>query len=98
MKELGIPIQAYIVAYQDFENLIKEVYGREYNFPYNEYTGNDVVRTYQINPKYMTDFDKAEIDAFIKTGEGSYLAGSLLDDLCVKEIIPAGYYVIEVSW
>ena len=41
---------------------------------------------------------KEKIEKFIKTGNENYMLTYLLQDMCNRDIIEEGNYLIDISW
>lgn len=89
----------FLFEYNEFDNLVSDVYGQEYDFVADEELSNDSVRFYRdITGKEIDDYDRKKVETFRETGEGSFLSRSLLEDLCSQGKIEPGNYLVSVSW
>lgn len=88
----------YIVEYRDFEKFVEEVYGvTNYSLPATQEASNDTSITLDVGPGDLVDQDR--IDEFVKdNGEKCWMIHDLFADLVKRNILPAGYYVINISW
>jgi len=84
----------------DFNNLVKRVYGHDYEYVADTECGNDSCQSYDeiglcdiSNKRSEEDLEK-----FIKTGNGNFMARILLVDMCRRKVIKPGNYLINVSW
>ena len=98
-----ITIPTHYVESGDLENFIGEVYGKEFNVALDQEVGNDSAATFlvsSISVKNLNSRDAERFNDFMESpqGESYLLAGKLLNDLCFKEMIPAGKYVVNVCW
>jgi hypothetical protein len=87
-----------VCDYWDLEQLIQEVYGKEYEIVPMEEWNNDEQHSYSLKKEKLQDWEKAKLDAFLK---GDCRNGSLrgiLRDLCNKGELEEGDYLINVSW
>jgi len=82
----------------DFEILIEKVYGQAFEYPDNMGCINDSCKLFTVSGKELDEFERETVDKFIETGSGTYIAYSLLNDLCNKKIIKPGNYLVNVSW
>jgi len=92
--------KTYYIDYGDFEDLVAEVYGFEYNLRASEEMYNN--STFEVGhiPLYYFDkSDQEDLDVFVENrGKGvSYITDKLFHDLNSKGIIPAGHYIVCVS-
>ncbi len=81
----------------DFDKTVKDEFGREYQFVADEECGNDSTHRFQVDGE-LDKWEQKQVNEFVETGEGSYLARNLLNALCARSVIPAGTYVVEVCW
>lgn len=87
------------VQYYDLDSFIQEVTGqKDYECVAGEEWGNDSEHRFNIDGK-LSEFDKPEWDKF-KAGNGkhNYMMQTILDGLCADGHIPAGTYLVSVSW
>lgn len=92
-------LKVNLVNYSDFEELVKKVYGQDYSYVADEEIGNDSYKFYQdIGSNNHFGYDENDLQDFKETGQGIYLARSLLEDLCHLEEIGPGNYLISVCW
>lgn len=86
--------------YYDLEAIINEHYpnAREYNFVADVECGNGTTHKYVVEKEELHSYDRAEVDKFAAGGWVKYVTQSLLTDLCNRDILPAGTYLIRVSW
>jgi len=89
------------VNYRDFERLVKEVYGQNYEFIVDCECGNDTQHVYLCvggKGDDLDEYDYKRLDEFARTGKYCWLAQTILADLCQRGIIDPGNYIIRVSW
>mgnify|MGYP001582433787 CR=1 FL=1 len=82
------------VDYQELEKTIQEVYGWEFSVVADWEGKNDS----QIEMHIDTKTDRGRLNEWIKTGKGDYMTRIIMCDLCANGFIPAGSYVIRISW
>lgn len=82
----------------DLERFINEVYGHNFEILCDLECANDSCRTMSIKKGKMTKYDLADVGKYKEIGEGSYLLHQLMDDMCARDLIEEGDYVIEISW
>lgn len=82
------------MEYRELESLVKEHYGFDYEFPYTEEMSNDTAATYNGINGEIDDYYQRKVDSGNLVFAGRYF----LNRLCKDGYIPAGNYVVEVSW
>ncbi len=99
MKEFPVR-QVFILDYSDFDDLTKEVYGRKYDFVPSEEANNDSSYYYSnVVAEPLDEYEANELLKFQnKVSDVNWFAGSLLQDMCFKKVIPPGNYLIQVCW
>lgn len=89
----------HTIDYNDFDRIVSEVYGHEFEIVAAEEAGNYQAKTYTArkgdNEKYKTTH---YVEKFKKTGDYMYITSSLLNDLVDNDYLPEGEYAIEISW
>lgn len=98
MKLKTKKVEYFEVDYGDLEAFIEEVYGQEFNLACDQETGNDTALTMEVKKERLGEYDRDKIDRWIRDGEESYMFRVLMFDLCNKDLIEPGNYVIEISW
>jgi hypothetical protein len=87
--------------YNDFDRIVQEVYGQDYEFVADEEAGNYQAKTYKNvrkdEPNYRYNWEK-DLEKFRNTGKYFMLAGTLLYDLVINDYLPEGDYVIDIAW
>lgn len=87
------------IDYSDFDLLIHNHYGRkDYEFAADKEAINDSCYSFHIKKEPICSYNLPKLEQFINGGKFSYITRTLLQDLCNKEIIPEGEYIIKVSW
>lgn len=102
MKELPIKTRKVLhVEATDLDDYIEEVYGLnpgDGNIAVIEEVGNDVALNFTVNNDHLTPDEQEVIDK-IKPGHVPYYCLSIiLNDMCIKALIPSGDYLVNVSW
>lgn len=91
-----------VVYYEDFEDLVKEVYGvKDFEFIPDVEANNGSYHTFNVSkiPKYSKIEDiKERIDGWQKGKKTWCMSGALFDDLCNREIIAEDEYLVYVEW
>jgi len=84
--------------YNEFEELVKKVYGRKWSFVADQELRNDTSWTCRVEKEELDEFELSDIEKF-KQGElHTYLANTLLTDLVNNGHLQPGDYLIEVCW
>jgi len=86
------------VDWHDFEDLVKKVYGQDYEFVADQECGNDSSHTFSASSKELDEYEAERVKEFKDTGEYNYLAGELFNDLCRQGKIEEGSYIVNVCW
>lgn len=92
-------VTVHEVNYADLDDFISFHYGVAFETPCDQEMSNDSDKVLTISKEKLDKwdmgcFDKAKID-------GCFPGGSLrpiMTDLCNRGLLPAGKYVIRVSW
>lgn len=88
----------HAIDYQEFDRFVEEVYGQPFSFPADMESRNDTSHTMLADREGVPEYERADLDRFIATGEGQFLADTLLQDMCHRGLIPEGEYLINVCW
>lgn len=87
----------YKVSYRDVEELIEEVYKKDFELVADQEASND--SSIEICGVDVDNVDDEEgIEEFKKTGRYSFLLDSLINDLCKNGHIEKGDYIIRICW
>lgn len=82
------------------ERQVEKIYGRQFEFILD--CANDSTEVYEVEPVDITEADEDDREYFMRWvddgGDETYLMGDLLNDLCFRKLIPAGYYIYHISW
>lgn len=87
--------------YIDLENFIKGVYGQLYEIcPCEEVGSSQYAATYNmtIKKEELSKYDLERLEEFKSTGKGMFILRIILIDLCNRNLLLPGEYVINVSW
>ncbi len=85
--------------YSDFDRLVTEVYGHEFEITAAQELGNDSAWTGEGRKGYNEKYNLTHyVEKFKKTGDYGYITSSILNDLVDQGYLPEGEYVIEISW
>lgn len=91
--------QVIQVDYSDVEIAIQQEYGREdYSLPADMECGNDIAQTMFISKEELDECDTDDIQDFKDRKKHQWMTRLLMQDMCNRDLIPAGDYVISVSW
>jgi hypothetical protein len=87
----------YEMDWHTFEDLVKIVYGHEFEFVADRECGNDSEHTFSVNGN-LDEYQVGYLNLFKETGEYSFMSGTLLNALVSLGILKPGMYLINVSW
>lgn len=99
----------YVVDYHDFEAWVEANFGQTFEFAPAEECGNDTDHSYHVTGTHfdletktqvpgMDEYDRKRVTEFEEGGSAMYLSSALLEAGVERELIPAGQYLIRVSW
>jgi hypothetical protein len=88
------------LEYYELEALINEHYRsqRQYNFVADVECGNGTSHKYVVEKEQLLSYDLTRLAQFASGERTTYVTRILLTDLCNRDILPAGTYIIRVSW
>lgn len=86
------------VEYNDLEKLISETYGIDYEIVPMEEWNNDSEHSYSIKKEELSKYDQAYLQDFKNGKPRHFILPSIMTDLCNRDIIPEGNYLIGVCW
>ena len=86
----------YLVDYRDLERLIRDVYQKNWSFARDQDHGNRGPGTYEFSTskERFSTADRVELDDWIAGKETNYLTILLLKDLCHKNFVKPGSYIV----
>ena len=85
--------------YYELDQAVKRIYGHEWSFVSDWEAVNEACYRFNgIDGLPLHPYDQDKLEEFKTDGSGLYLTRSLLDDLVSRGEIPAGDYLIVVSW
>lgn len=90
-------VEYYALRYTELECYFKKVYGHEYEIPPGEEFGPGSLEE-DIESEPLDEYDTKQLNKFKKTGEGNFLLRILMTDCCNMGLLPAGKYIIDVTW
>lgn len=94
-------VTAFELTYRDFEAFIAAVYpGASYGFMNDVEGSNDSVYRFRTKKEVLDSYDQKKLDKF-RSASGEYIWGVthvIFTDLCNRDLIPEGTYIISVSW
>lgn len=88
----------HYVNYNDFDHLVNEVYGIDYEIIPDMEKSNDSSLTASVKKSQLDTYDQQRLDTFKSGGHVNYMARLLLQDLVNNDYAPEGDYVIDISW
>lgn len=82
----------------DLDKFISEVYDKPFEFVADEEANNDSSYEFSVKKEVLSEYDMRKLNEFKATGKGQLLTGTLLADLCNKDLIEPGDYIIQTCW
>ena len=82
------------VNYGDLDKAISEEFGIEFEIVAHHELMNDVAWTCTVRPEPMEEYYRGRLEG----GNFIWMGGILLNEMCHRGKIPAGKYVVEISW
>jgi hypothetical protein len=79
----------------DLNDLVKEVYKRDYCFEADMETGHDDIIEITVEKGELGDYDAEKLKDFLRIGEHNRVASALMNDLCNRGYIIEGDYLVE---
>ena len=91
------------MGYREFDEWVQEKLGREYECVSQNQWDNYSCYSYHIKEaeiptKFFMEYTLPEVERWINGEDESISADEILEYLCYKKLIPAGNYLIDVSW
>lgn len=90
--------QVFVISYSDLNAMVKEFFGRNWEFVEDEEARNDHVYRFVINGKYMDTYDWDSLHQWVLGERKKYLTRRILTAMAMVGYIPMGTYIIEVFW
>lgn len=88
-----------IVDHEDVQTLICQVYGiDEINIPYMEAWNNDSVHRIKVAKCDLSNLDQIDLNKMIAGKVHACDLKIILTDLCNRDLLEEGEYLIDVSW
>ena len=87
--------------YNELEALIKKEYNQAYEIMPSEEVGSSqyaATYTQHVKKGELSDYDVEKFDVFKSTGKGNFILSVILQDMCNKDILEPGEYIIDVNW
>jgi len=92
----------FTIEYSDFESIIRKEYKqKDYEYVADVECGNDSEQSYEVRDgdKYFDEYEQEQIEKFKEDQlQTSYMAETLLNDMCRRGKIKPGSYLISVCW
>lgn len=100
MKLKHTKVTAIKVKYKDLEEFIQKQYSTEYCFIRDYECRNDSTHELTIKKAELDGYEEKDLKQLRdgRSGDGTFFASTALIDLCNKDIVEEGTYIIEVSW
>lgn len=90
--------QIHTVDSYDLDAFISEHYEREFEFVADQESGNDQGHAFNVKKDDLESWHTKDLATFREGGHPTFVAGTLLQDLCNRGFIPEGDYLVKVSW
>lgn len=96
--------QYWCISFQDLDKLVEAVYGHEYNTLDGLYDNfkNDMWLSFKVEPESITESEwLADPDEALEKWEEmghSLHPLVMLNDMCHRNIIESGNYLLEICW
>lgn len=89
----------FLLNYNDVEKLVSDNYfnGEEYGFLYQEECSNDTYMVFHVGSTPYADWDEYDLKGFTERKK-EYMTHTYMDALCTDGVIPAGKYLVNISW
>lgn len=100
MNKLKFEEQTFkVVDLDGMQTIINKVYNIDFSIPCDQECSNDIHLMFTVETGQNTDkYEKTAIKRLLDGKNETYMLGILLNDMCDKDIIPAGNYLINISW
>jgi hypothetical protein len=100
MQKLKMQVkQTYHVDYSDLERFIQDVYNvDDFSIARDQEQGNDTSISMNVVKKPLNTYDSQLIEKFTTVNPPSFMLYTVMQDMCNKDLIPDGQYVIKISW
>ena len=86
------------VDYSELEQFIFEVYGMHIEIVADQELSNDTKSTYYIRKEVLYEGDAENLESWLSGNYVPYMLNTLLTDMCNRELIEEGEYLVQVSW
>lgn len=87
------------VKYSDLNKFISEMYDMDFNIIHDQECSNDYVVELFAEKNGLGECEKKQVAEWSKEGGKTYyLASSILCDLCDKDLVDEGAYLIDICW
>lgn len=78
---------------------LEDIVEKTFNSPIELGSNNDTDYSIDVRKKTIGDYDKDRLEKIIKSKFAEdYDLNLLMTELCNRDVIPAGKYVVRVSW
>ena len=92
-------VTMYEVAYNELEKAIMETYGRQFNVVADLEESNDSAHRVCVDKAEELDiYDRKRLEDWKATGNVSYMTHIIMQDMVNNGVIPAGDWLIMMSW
>lgn len=87
-----------VISYGDIDNLIRKTYGHEFDIVADQEVCNGANLNFNVSKGTVESYDKQRLESFVEFGTGHFIGHLILTDLCNKDLLEEGNYLIKVSW
>lgn len=93
-------ITAHEVNSYELERFIKEHYpaAKMYSFVADQEARNDSQHRFRVKKEPLDEYDQKRVADFSAGQVEAQMTSCLLSDLCNRDLIPEGTYVVSVCW
>jgi len=91
----------WFTDYKELEELITKTYGRDYEILASEEMGSSQYAAYwntTVEDKPLEDYEIDDLQVWKDTGKGQFIVSTILQDMCLRKIIPEGEYAVGINW
>lgn len=90
----------YTVDNSDLEAFVQATYpdAREYSFAADTEGGNDSVHSFDLDGSPLDEWGQKKVVDFAAGKHVRFVTRYLLQDMCARGLIPAGNWLVHMSW
>jgi hypothetical protein len=87
----------FVIAYHELEDMIKQVYGKEFSVVADLETSNDCIKEIHVDGK-MDNYEAARFNEWANYNKEGFVTNLIMQDLSSKGHLLPGNYLIKISW